>query len=392
MRLVANPLVLVAPSIQLPTRSTSKVLMMSMRRIHTLVGACALYEFEDLLADLLGADMSVVTNTDGLHVGRNIYRGVRYLTGSPSIAEAVRPGLGAVPLQQSYDIFFPFFNHPHELYALNAIRGWRERTSFAACYLCEAWDADLPMYMVEMLHDFDHIFIGVRNSVETISRLVKRPVTYLPMGIDTDRFCPPPGQEPPRFIDVCSVGRRSEITHQALLQLAEQKGYFYHHDTFTMGGRTPISFRVANHHEHRGLLANLLKRSRYFMANRAWADRPYLTGGRDEVPARFYEGAAAGAVMIGAPPRAPEFDEQFGWADSVVPIEFNSPNIGAVIAELDKDPERVARARHNNIKNTLLKHDWVYRILDLLPVLNLPSNERIARRVERLQQRAAELG
>ncbi len=93
--------------------------------------------------------------------------------------------------------------------------------------------------------------------------------------------------------------------------------------------------------------------------------------------------------MIGAPPRAPEFDEQFGWADSVVPIEFNSPNIGEVIAELDADPERVARARHNNIKNSLLKHDWVYRILDMLPVIKLPSNERIEQRVESLRVRAA---
>ncbi|HEY6880116.1 MAG TPA: hypothetical protein VI299_18960, partial [Polyangiales bacterium] len=147
MRLIANPLLLAAPSIELPARSNSKLLMMSMRRIHNLVGACALYEFEDLLADLLGADLSIVTHTDGLHVGRNIYRGVRYLTGSAALAEAMRPQLGAVSLSGDYDVFLPFFNHPHELYALNAIRGWRERTRFAACYLCEAWDADLPRYL-----------------------------------------------------------------------------------------------------------------------------------------------------------------------------------------------------------------------------------------------------
>jgi Glycosyl transferases group 1 len=391
MRLIANPLLLATPSLELPAPGNSKLLMMSMRRIHDLVGSCALYEFEDLVADLLGADLSIVTHTDGLHVGRNIYRAVRYLTGSANIAETVRPGLGAVSLAQSYDVFLPFFNHPHELYALNAIRGWRERTRFAACYLCEAWDADLPRYLVELLHDFDHIFVGVRGSVETIARITERPVTYLPMGIDTDRFCPRPGQEPPRFIDVCSVGRRSELTHQALLELAERNNLFYHHDTFTMGGRTPISFRVANHREHRGLLANVLKRSRYFIANRAWADRPYLTGGKDEVPARFYEGAAAGAVMIGAPPRAEEFDEQFGWPDSVVPIEFNSPHIGEVIAELDADPARVERARRNNVTNALLKHDWVYRLRTVLDVVKLPVNERIAAREARLRERAGEV-
>lgn len=389
MRLTASPLLLAAPSIELPPPSDRKLLMLSMRRIHDNASSCALYEFEDLLAELLGADMSVVKHTDGLHVNRVVYKAVRYLTSSNAIAETVRPRLGAVPLAQSYDLFFPVFNHPHELYVLNGIKGWRERSRLAACYVCEAWDADLPHYLVELLRDFDHIFVGVRGSVDSIARITKRPVTYLPMGVDTDRFCPARGQEPPRFIDVCSIGRRSGVTHQALLALAEKQGLYYHHDTLLISKRT-ISFRVASHREHRGVLANLLKRTRYFIANRAWADRPELTGGKDEVPARFYEGAAAGTVMIGVPPRAPEFDEQFGWKDSVVPIEFDAPHIGDVIAQLDADPERTERVRRLNVLNSLRMHDWVYRLRMVMDVLKLPSNERIEQREARLAARAAE--
>ena len=56
---------------------------------------------------------------------------------------------------------------------------------------------------------------------------------------------------------------------------------------------------VSNHRQHRELLANQIKRSRYFWLPLAKANLPEETRGQIEVPARFYEGAAARYVMIG---------------------------------------------------------------------------------------------
>ena len=71
------------------------------------------------------------------------------------------------------------------------------------------------------------------------------------------------------------------------------------------------TFRVDSPHEHRRMLATLLKHSCYYIANRGYGNRSEFTAGRDVISARFYEGAAAGTVMIGEVPRTEEFRRQF---------------------------------------------------------------------------------
>ena len=137
------------------------------------------------------------------------------------------------------------------------------------------------------------------------------------------------------------------------------------------------------------LLAGLLKRSRYFIANRAWADQPSLTRGKDEIAARFYEGAAAGTIMVGEPPDSDDFRSQFGWNDSVIRIPFNDPRVAEVIAELDGDAARSSRIRKDAVVNSLLHHDWVYRLRTVLEIAGLQPTERVLNR-EALLRKTAE--
>jgi hypothetical protein len=141
-----------------------------------------------------------------------------------------------------------------------------------------------------------------------------------------------------------------------------------------------LTFRVSNIQEHRLLLANLLKRSRYFIANRARANELALTRGKDEIAARFFEGAASGAIMLGEPPNTEEFRKRFGWPDAVIPIPFDAPRVAEVIAELDADPARVSRIREDNVVNTLLQHDWLYRLRTVLSAVGIaPTEPMLAR-------------
>jgi hypothetical protein len=385
MSLLTAPLHLNEPSLELPAGSDSRSLLLSMRRVSDLVGFCALYEFEDVVAEMLGADLGVFSQMHGLELSRTVYKYARYLTGSANIAELVRPALGSVTLQRNYDLFVPFFNHSHEIYALTGLKGWRERSGFAACYLGEAWETFLPRYQIELMRSFDHIFVGVRGSVDTIANICDRPCTYLPMGVDALKFCPYP-LLPRRSIDVCGIGRRSSVTHHALLDHATKTGQFYYYDTISMrsSSGSQISFGVYSAQEHRLLFSNLLKRSRYFVANRAFADRPALTNGKEEIPARFYEGAAAGSILLGEPPHTADFKAQFGWTDSVVRTPFDAPLIGQVIAELDADPVRTEKVRRQNVINALLHHDWAYRLRKILEVAKLPPTAALLAREQAL--------
>ncbi len=373
---------------------SASTLVLSMRQVADLVGYCALYEFEDVVAEVSGADVARPTNLEALEIPRKVYKLARYLTGSAELAESLRPTGRRHKIQKNYELFLSVFNHPYELFALNTIEGWREKSTFAVCYLCEAWDAELPVYLVELLKNFDHIFVGVNGAIDAIARITGRPCTYLPMGVDALGFCPYPNPAP-RFIDMCGIGRRSAITHGALLQWAADKSAFYYYDTVqstaVQGGTRVTTFRVSNPREHRKLLANLLKRSRYFIANRAWADRPSLTGGKDEIAARFYEGAAAGTIMLGAPPRSDEFRRQFGWKDAVVPIPFDCRTIAETLAELEGDPERSDEIRRNGVANSLLQHDWVYRLRTIRETVGLPPTARQTAREARLRDLADEV-
>ena len=277
------------PSEQLPAgphrERQGRVLVLSMRRLADLVGFCPVYEFEDLVCELAGATLALPAGLSRLELARRAYRATRTLTGSRRLASlAARPA--RTPLSGTYDLFLAFFNHPHELFALSSVEGWRRRSGFAACYLGEAWGHLLPVYLLELLREFDHVFVGVRGATAPIARITGRPCSYLPMGVDAAAFCPYP-RPPARAIDVCGIGRRSPVTHAALLELARREGLFYYYDTIRSspldGVPGQMTFRVGDHVEHRLLLASLLRRTRFFIVNRAWADEPVRAGEGDEI-------------------------------------------------------------------------------------------------------------
>ncbi|HVP60703.1 MAG TPA: glycosyltransferase [Myxococcaceae bacterium] len=356
-------------------------LVLSMRRVADVVGYVAMYEFEDLVLELLRGDRAAPRSDAALERGRRAYKAVRLLTGSRRLGRALTPPLGSRHLERDYGLFLAVFNHPHELFNLHALADWRARSRFAACYICEAWQSQLPDYLLELLSGFDHLFLGVDGACEAVARLTGRPCTYLPMGVDALRFLPS-SPTAPRGIDVCGIGRRSAVTHRALLAWASGTDRFYFYDTMRRGGPlAATTFHVIDPAEHRLLFSNLLKRSRYFIANRAWADRPALTQGKDEIAARFYEGAAAGAVMLGDPPDTDDFRSQFDWPDSVVRTPFDAPDIAATLDRLDADPARVERIRRAGVVNALRRHDWSERLLRILRVAGVaPGPELEARR------------
>ena len=107
--------------------------------------------------------------------------------------------------------------------------------------------------------------------------------------------------------------------------------------------------------------------------------------GRDEISSRFYEGAAAGTVMLGEPPRTPLFEAQFDWPDALIRLPFDSPEIVRLLAELDADPERLSRMQRSNVRGAALRHDWVHRVREVYEALGLPATAGMFAREERLR-------
>jgi hypothetical protein len=369
-----------------------KVLLLSERRIADLVAYCLAYEFEDTFAAVTGAQRIDATDLPALEFSRRAYKLVRLASGSPRLARRLAPyPRSKVVLERDFELFFPVFSHIYELYSLATLPNWRQRCRKAACFITEVWSERLPEYLIELLSAFDHVFLGSHNSTQDVARITGRPCTYLPLAVDVPRFAPISANQP-RPIDVCNIGRRSPITHRALLEEAERQQSFYFYDTVAASGADlkQRTFRVDSAHEHRRMLATLLKHSRYFIANRSFVNQPEFTAGHDEISARFYEGAAAGTVMIGEAPRTEEFKRQFDWPDAVIHVPFDSPDIGLILANLNGDSERLRALRRNNVREAALRHDWLHRIRVVFDTLGLAPTEEMQVRARRLDQIASQ--
>jgi hypothetical protein len=362
-----------------------KVLLLSQRRISDLVAFCLSYEFEDNVAAMTGADRLDVQNLSALEFSRRAYKWTRLATGSARLASLVAPSAQHVSLKRDYELFFPIFSNAYQLYALAAVPDWRKRCRKAACFITEIWSNDIPEYLIELLSEFDHIFLGLRHCVPHVARITGRPCSYLPLAADVVGFAPGPDQ--PRPIAVCNIGRRSATTHAALLEGAAERRFFYYYDTVAASGseRRERTFRVDDPHEHRVMLANILQRSRYFIANRSHVNNPEFTAGRDEISARFYEGAAAGAVMIGEAPDTEEFARQFNWPDAVIPVPFDSPEICRMLDQLDADPLRLRTVQNTNVREAALRHDWLYRIQTVFDILGIAHTDQMTARARHLR-------
>lgn len=386
--------------IHIQDEEAPRVLVASMREIATLVAYCNLYEFEDTILNLLEADVVKFDDYNQIDRYRKMYKTFKYLTKSESAAKGLIKSVinksYLKPLERQYDLFFASFNNPYELFMLFSLDGWREKCKKTICYIVEFWEDDIPkcQHLIDLLKDFDHIFLGGKQSVKSIGEITGRPCTFLPFSVDTLKFCPYP-LNPLRNIDICNLGRRSPVTHQELVKFSEERQFFYYYDTTTIlkviNSEKQGTFHVKNAREHRLLLANLLKRSRYFIANRARANEPTITKGKDELSSRFFEGAAAGTIMLGDPPLTAEFNQCFDWPDAVISIPFDAPDIAAIIADLDTQADRIRCIRNNNVAYSLLRHDSVHRLEEIFKEVGIEPTNAMKRRKSYLKDIAASL-
>jgi hypothetical protein len=65
--------------------------------------------------------------------------------------------------------------------------------------------------------------------------------------------------------------------------------------------------------------------------------------------------------MIGERAKNKEFDKIFTYEDCVIKVPFGSEDIGDIIKDLDRQPERQAKILRRNIVQSLAHHDGAYR-------------------------------
>ena len=357
-----------------------RVLLFSLRNIYGKAHfRCPHFEFEDIICEIDSVDL-LAPKVDPSSMRADF--ATRLAFHAPI---TLNPGIPKIPIKKQYDMLFTVCGHPQDLIMFNAVSHVKDNCAISVCLLDEFWVREIPhrRHYLPVLAKFDVVMLYYSQTVKPLSEAIGRRCVFLPPGVDTILFCPYPNP-PKRALDVLSVGRRSEITHQQLLKLVKEDGLFYLHDS--MAG-----IQTLNSKEHRALLANCAKRTRFYIVNPGLIDLPEKRGDQIEIGNRYFEGAASGAVMVGEPPYNEAFKTLFDWPEAVTPVTrlpFNSSDIDLVMKDLDRDPERQESIRRTGVLEALKRHDWVYRWEKILEATNLQPTQEMQQRKDRLRKLA----
>jgi hypothetical protein len=368
-----------------PARTPSaRICMPTWRNFKKNAYRCGLYEAQDVLAeiedvDLIHLEMGSGAWLDEYRLRRLIYhdRFGRFIF--------TNPGLRKVRLSKDYDLFIAVCSTILDLPYINAIERWRDHCKIGVCWIDEWWASDIGhhKYWLPALRQFDYVFLGMRGTVSALSQATNRACYWLPGGIDALRFSS--FSDPAaRVIDVYSIGRRYEGIHQQMLKSAARGEIFYVHDTQVGAGLT----EVYDYRQHRELFASTTKRSRYFVVAAAKAGILHETRGQVEIGYRYFEGTAAGTVMIGDAPDCDAYRELFGWPEAAIQIQPDGSDTMAVLGELGSNPERMATISRRNAREALLRHDWVHRWNEMFRIVGIEPSPRRAAREQRLKDLA----
>jgi hypothetical protein len=283
------------------------------------------------------------------------------------------PRMRATDVTEDHDLAIYVCQFVYELEEIVQFRHWRDRCARAAVFLLEAWPGAFASQaeMLRKLDLFDHVFVLNGSAARCLPQYTATPVSQLSTASDVLRATPVP-THPARVVDLLCIGRNDTLVHGALLDHAERRDLLYLHDVWrnqhVAGGWDVV----------RDYNAQLIRRSRYFIV---WDPNRQRRGAerRDEVlSTRYFEGAAGGAVLVGSAPDCPEFSAAFDWPDALIPLPADP---GTVIDALDADHVRLGRIRAENMRQSLLRHDWSHRWAEVLDAFGLaPTAAHLARR------------
>ncbi len=361
-----------------------RVCIVSLRGANKHAAWCSNYEFEDVICDIDDVDLFSLTPATAHEARQWFARRLIWKPGIRQLAKHLNPGLQPVTIEKDYDLFVYVCMNPADLIYLSAVKGW-ERCRRKICFMVEFYAGWLKEYAfhLSLLEDFDHVALCFSGSVDAGQAGSGVPCHHVPLGADVFRFSPFPNP-PDRCVDVYSMGRRAEAMHLSLLEMAARRELFYVYDTLP-----GLLVRPTDHRQHRDLVANFAKRSRCFIAYPAKVGAGDETRGQSEVGARFFEGAASGAVLIGQAPTAPAFARDFDWPDAVIGVDSSNEGVQAVLECFRTDPERMRLLGKKNASEAIRRFDWAYRWKELLRIVGMEPTPRLSQREVELARLAA---
>ena len=363
---------------------TVSVCMPTLSAFHKQAFRVGLWEAQQVLATCAEVDLVELEASRGFAWKERQLHTLIYHDRSRKLS-SLNPGLRRVRLTRDYDVFIMVCPLWLDVWYANCVERWWDHCQTSICWIDEMWAHEVPKlrYWLPVLSRFDHIFVGVGGTGPVLAEALNRECHQIFGAVDTLRFTPLP-RAPGRVIDVHSIGRRVQPIHQELLKLVYENGVFYVHDTLNNTGNSI----APSYREHRDMYASMVKRARLFMVASGKVDAQQDTFGQASLGFRYFEGAAAGAVLLGQAPIGPDFQRHFDWEDALLEIRLDGSDTRETVTDLLADPARLDRISIANAAQCLRRHDWIHRWIDVFDLAGLRPTQGMRDRASRLSDLA----
>lgn len=226
----------------------------------------------------------------------------------------------------------------------------------------------------------DYLFTISQDMADSVREMHGINAMYLPLATNTLRV---ELNRQHRWIDILSYGRRNEAIHRQLHARfgGAESDRFYLYSTFSKPDLLDRGEHVMLHSR----LLNHAKISLCFEASdvpRFYQDSPLLY--------RWLEGWLYGCTIVGKRPFGSGVAELMDWENSAIDFPRGS-NAVEFLESLLADQDFLQQNSLRNHCECLLRHDWRYRLRDLLAIASLPVPARLDAEIQALQQKGDRL-
>lgn len=224
------------------------------------------------------------------------------------------------------------------------------------------------------LPKLDHLFVITTSLAQEVQEIYSINASFLPLATNT---FPLNEYQPQRSIDVFNYGRTNKQVHAQLQDYNKlESRRLYMHSTFS-------GAEVHNVQEHLALLNRLLQRSKISLCFEASQLQRFR--GRSALLYRWFEGWAAGCVIVGKKPVGRKIGALMDWQDSTIDVPDDPDEIIPFFEALLQDEPRLQEISRRNYVECRLRHDWRYRFREMFEVLDLPLPAQLVEQIEQLQ-------
>lgn len=286
------------------------------------------------------------------------------------------------PLAKEYDLLYVQCMFIWDLQYISHIPDWRGKVKKSVIYITELFLSDIERKpeALEVLKRFDTILISYSKSVEALQKHTGVQTIFCTSGIDALKSAPGPNTFR-RGVELHSLGRCNPVFFREFQKLVDHHDWAYLYNTVHLS-------TLDDYSANRKYLSDILKRTLFFEVNPAKFDGVVESKHQHEFGYRYFEGIAAGCILVGLENRNPNFKKVFPWEDVLIELPTKANEIVPFLLDLYARKDRLHQISRANTRGALLYHDFAYRWERTLKAVGLKPTGKLLQRKEVLLREA----